>query len=58
VSEANKKPARAGKKRWRPEKNPGVDARDQRGSGETPQKSAPGLREIRGVGRSGHLCKD
>lgn len=52
------KPARAGKKRWRPEKNPGVDARDQRDPhhGETIQKPAPGLREIRGMGREGSLC--
>ena len=58
MAQADRKPARAGKKRWRPEKNPGVDARDQRdpNHGETPQKEAPGLRQIRGVGRDGCLC--
>lgn len=59
MSEANKKPALPGKRRWRPEKNPGVDTRDQRNehpNGETPQKEAPGLRQIRGVGRDGCLC--
>ncbi len=60
MSEDNKKPALPGKKRWRPEKNPGVDARDQRdpNHGETPQKPAPGLRQIRGIGRDEHLCKE
>ena len=53
------KPALAGKKRWRSEKNPGVDARDNRGdknNGETPQKEAHGLRQMTGVGRDGHIC--
>jgi hypothetical protein len=50
------KPARAGKKKWRPEKNPGVDSRDQRGNQETPQKPAQGLRELRGISRDEHLC--
>jgi hypothetical protein len=55
---SDKKPARPGKLRWRPEKNPGVDARDQRNenpNGETPQKEAAGLRQIRGIGRDGCL---
>lgn len=61
MSEANKKPALPGKKRWRVEKNPGVDARDERNSNlqreaEEMAKPAPGLRQIRGVGRDGCLC--
>jgi hypothetical protein len=50
------KPANAGKKRWRPEHNPGVDSRDQRAAEPDPQKPAPGLRTIRGIGRDDHLC--
>jgi hypothetical protein len=59
MSEANKKPALPGKKRWRPEKNGGVDARDQRAVHDEEQmkKPAPGLRQIRGIAREGHLCK-
>ena len=56
---SHNKPARAGKLRWRPEKNPGVDTRDQRNehpNGETPQKEANGLRQILGVGRDGDIC--
>lgn len=49
------KPALAGKKKWRSEKNPGVDSRDNN-PGETPQKEAHGLRAMRGIGRDGHLC--
>jgi hypothetical protein len=58
MAEADKKPGRPGKLRYRKEKNPGVDARDQRdpNHGETPQKPAPGLREIRGIGRDSTLC--
>ncbi len=52
----SEKPARAGKKRWRPEKNPGVDSRDQRKAELNPQKPAPGLREIRGLAPDEHLC--
>ena len=58
MAQTDKKPARPGKKHYQKEKNPGVDARDQRdpNHGETPQKPAPGLRDIRGIGRDGHLC--
>ena len=59
----SEKPARAGKKNWRPEKNGGVDARDERAAKlahdeEEMHKPAPGLRALRGVGRDGHLRKD
>ena len=49
------KPARAGKKHYREEKNPGVDSRDAHES-EQMKKPAPGLRALRGVGRDEHLC--
>lgn len=63
MAEVDKKPARAGKKNWREEKNGGVDARDERKSNlqkelEEMAKPAPGLRQIRGISRDGHLCKE
>ena len=58
MAQTDKKPARPGKKHYQKEKNPGVDARDQRdpNHGETIQKEAPGLRDILGIGRDAHLC--
>ncbi len=45
-----------GKTRLREEKNPGVDSRDNQDAYEPHQKPAPGLRQIRGIGRDDHLC--
>lgn len=58
MSENDKKPARAGKKNWRPEKNGGVDARDQRAAeSEEMAKPAQGLRQLRGLGPTDCLCE-
>jgi hypothetical protein len=58
MSENDKKPARAGKKHWRPEKNGGVDARDQlKAESEEMKKPAQGLRQLKGVGRDGCICE-
>jgi hypothetical protein len=58
----SERPALAGKKHYREEKNPGVDSRDQRAAvereAEEMAKPAPGLRALRNIGREGSLCME
>jgi hypothetical protein len=58
----SERPARAGKKNYREEKNIGVDSRDQRAAvakeEEEMAKPAPGLRALRNIGRDGSLCME